>query len=79
MGVTKERLTNLERTIGSLQGRMQEMQWELRNADRRSLAERWWKGFLRATPRDTFMSACCNRRVRPNTKAVDYAGARNQH
>lgn len=79
MGVTKERLTNLERTIDSLQGRVQEMQWELRNADRRSLAERWWKSLLGATPRNTFMSACCNQRVRPNTKAVDYAGTRNQY
>ena len=78
MGLTKERLMNLERTIDSLEGRVQEMQSELRQADRRSVAERWWKSFLGGTPRNTFMSACCNRRVRPNTKAVDYAGTRNQ-
>ena len=79
MGVTKERLTSLQRTIDSLEGRVQEMQWELRHADRRSLTERWWRNFLRVTPRNTFMSACCNRRVRPNTKAVNYAGTGNQY
>jgi hypothetical protein len=79
MGATKERLTTLERTIDSLEGRVQEMQWELRHADRRSPAEKWWKSFLRVTPRNTFMSSCCNRRVRPNTKAVNYAGTGNQY
>ena len=79
MGMTKERLTSLERTIDSLEGRIQEMQWELRQAERGSLAERWWRSLLRVTPRNTFMSSCCNRRVRPNTKAVNYAGTRNQY
>jgi hypothetical protein len=79
MGATKERLTTLERTIDSLEGRVQEMQWELRHAGRRSTAERWWKNLLRVTPRNTFMSSCCNRRVRPNTKAVNYAGTGHQY
>ena len=29
VGVTKERLIDLQRTVDSLQGRVQDMQWEL--------------------------------------------------
>jgi hypothetical protein len=72
-GMTKERLLDLQRTVDTLQGRVQEMQWELRHAERRS-TERWWRNLLGVRQGDAFMSACCNRRVRPNTKVVDYAG-----
>jgi hypothetical protein len=71
--LTKKRLTDLQRTVDTLQGRIQEMQWELRQAERRS-TERWWRNLLAARQGDTFMSACCNRRVRPNTKVMNYAG-----
>ena len=33
--MTKERLLDLQRTVDTLQGRVQEMQWELRQAERR--------------------------------------------
>jgi len=72
-GMTKERLLDLQRTVDTLQGRVQEMQWELRHAERRS-TERWWRNLLGVRQGDAFMSACCNRRVRPNMKVVDYAG-----
>ena len=72
-GMTKERLLDLQRTVDTLQGRVQEMQWELRHAERRS-TERWWRNLLGVRQGDAFMSTCCNRRVRPNTKVVDYAG-----
>lgn len=72
-GMTKERLLDLQRTVDTLQGRVQEMQWELRQAERRS-TERWWRNLLGVRQGDAFMSTCCNRRVRPNTKVVDYAG-----
>ena len=80
MGATKEeRLMNLQRTVDTLQGRVQDMQWELRHAQRRTLSERWWRNLLGTRQANTFMSACCNRRVRPNTKmVVDHAGARNE-
>jgi hypothetical protein len=77
-GVTKERLMDLQRTVDSLQGRVQDMQWELRQAAPRPLSERWWKNLLRARSSNAFMSACCNRRVRPNTKMVQYAGTRSE-
>jgi len=74
---TKERLMDLQRTVETLQGRMQEMQWQLRQAQRRSLSERWWSNLLRIRQDNAFMLACCNRRVRPNTKMVNYAGTRS--
>jgi hypothetical protein len=76
MGMTKERLLDLQRTVDTLQGRVQDMQWELRHAKRDSLAERWWRHLLGGQG-NAFMSACCNRRVRPNTKMVDHAATRN--
>ncbi len=78
MEATNERLIDLQRTVQTLQGRVQDMQWELRQAQRRSLSERWWKTLL-GSRQKAFMSACCNRRVRPNTKMVDYAGTRSEH
>lgn len=78
MGATKARLMDLQRTVDTLQGRVQDMQWELRQAQRRSLSERWWKNLLSSRQSNAFMSACCNRRVRPNTKMVDYAGTRSE-
>jgi len=75
MGATKEeRLMNLQRTVDTLQGRVQDMQWELRHAQRRTLSERWWRNLLGTRQANTFMSACCNRRVRPNTRMMVYAG-----
>ena len=73
MGATKERLMDLQRTVDTLQGRVQDMQWELRHAQRRTLSERWWRNLLGTRQANTFMSACCNRRVRPNTRMMDYA------
>ena len=79
MAATKERLMDLQRTVDTLQGRVQDMQWELRQTQRHSLAQRWWRNLLGARQGDAFMSACCNRRVRPNTKMVDYAVTRSEH
>jgi hypothetical protein len=75
---TKERLVDLQRTVETLQGRLQDMQWELRQSQRRSLGELWWRNLLGVRKSNAFMSACCNRRVRPNTKMVDYAGTRSE-
>ena len=78
MGATKERLMDLQRTVETLEGRVQDMQWQLLQAQRSSLTERWWRNLLGVRQNNAFMSACCNRRVRPNTKMVDYAGTRSE-
>jgi hypothetical protein len=78
IGATTERLRDLQRAVNTLQGCVQDMQWELRQSHRHSLAQRWWRNLLGARQGGAFMSACCNRRVRPNTKTVDYAVTRNE-
>jgi hypothetical protein len=78
MRATKERLVDLQRTVETLQGHLQDMQWQLRQSQRRSSSEGWWKNLLGARHSNAFMSACCNRRVRPNTKMVDHAGTRSE-
>ena len=74
MEATKERLIDLQRTVETLQGRMQEMQCQLRQAQQPPLTGRWWSTLLGARRDNAFMSACCNRRARPNTKMVNYVG-----
>ncbi len=54
-GITKERLVVLQRTVDTLQGRIQEMQCELRQAKRRPLSERWWKNLLGERSSNAFM------------------------
>ena len=71
---TKEQLMDLERTIGALSGRLRDMQWELQQAKAGSLTERFWKNLMSPWQGSEFMSAVCNRRVRPNTKVVDHVG-----
>ena len=71
---TKEQLMDLERTIGALSGRLRDMQWELQQAKAGSLTERFWKNLMSPWQGSEFMSAVCNRRVRPNTKVVDHIG-----
>ena len=77
MTMTNEQLLDLQRTVDKLQGHVQDMQCELRVANR-TPAERWWRSLLGAKQGNPFMSACCNRRVRPNTKMVAYAAATHQ-
>ena len=73
-GITKDRLMELERTVDALNGRLRDMQWELQQAKAGSLTEWFWKNVVSLSHGNTFMSAVCNRRVRPNNKVVDYAG-----
>ena len=74
MTATKERLMDLERTVDTLNGRLQDMQWKLRQAQGHSLTERLWQNLIGPRQSRQFMSAVCNRRVRPNTKMVNYVG-----
>ena len=70
----KERLMNLERTVAALNGQLRAMQWDLQQTRSGSLAERFWRALLTPPQGSEFMSAVCNRRARPNTKAVDHVG-----
>jgi len=73
-GITKDRLMDLERTVDALNGRLRDMQWELQQAKTGSLTEWFWRNVMSPSQGNEFMSAVCNRRVRPNSKVVDYAG-----
>ena len=79
MTATKERLMDLERTVDTMNGRLRDMQWELRQAKGHSLTERLWKNLIGFRQGTEFMSAVCNRQVRPNTKMVDYVGTTIRH
>jgi hypothetical protein len=74
MTATKERLMDLERTVDTLNEQLRDMQWQLRQAKRHSLRERFWKNLRGSWQGSEFMSAVCNRQVRPNTKMVNYVG-----
>ena len=79
MTATKERLMDLERTVDTMNGRLRDMQWELRQAKGHSLTERLWKNLIGFRQGSEFMSAVCNRQVRPKTKMVDYVGTTTRH
>jgi hypothetical protein len=74
--VTKERLMDLERLVDALNGELRNMQSELRQVKSGSLTERLWRNLMSPMQANDFMSAVCNRRVRPNTKVVSHDGAR---
>ena len=70
------RLVDLERTVDSLNGRLREMQGELYRVKAEPLPVRLWRNLASLKGRQEFMSAVCNRRVRPNTKMVSHADPR---
>jgi hypothetical protein len=74
-GVATGRLVDLERMVDSLNGQLREMQWELYRAKAEPLPVRLWRTLM-PHKGDAFMSAVCNRRVRPNTKVVSHVGSR---
>ena len=71
-----ERLVDLERTVDSLNGQLREMQWKLYRAKEEPLPVRLWRNLVSFKGGQEFMSAVCNRRVRPNTKMVPHADPR---
>ena len=71
-----ERLGDLERTGGSLNGQLRKMQWDLYRAKAEPLSTRLWRNLVSLKGGQEFMSAVCNRCVRPNTKVVSYADPR---
>ena len=71
-----ERLGDLERTVDSLNGQLRKMQWDLYRAKAEPLSARLWRNLVSLKGGQEFMSAVCNRCVRPNTKVVSYADPR---
>lgn len=69
--VNRNRLLYLEHTVQQLNGRLREMQGELRQVKVRSTTTRWWSTWMGAKPEDLYMSAVCDRRIRPNRKVND--------
>ncbi len=72
--VETDRLVDLERTVDSLNAQLREMQWELCRAKAKPLSVRLWKNLVNFKGGQEFMSAVCNRHVRPNTKMASHAG-----
>jgi len=71
-----DRLVDLERTIDSLTGQLQEVRCELHQAKVQPLPVRFWRNFVRLKSGQEYMSAVCSRKVRPNTKVGSYASSR---
>ena len=71
-----ERLIDLERTVDSLNGQVRKMQWDLYRAKAEPLPVRLWRNLVSLKGGQEFMSAVCNRRIRPNTKMVSHADPR---
>lgn len=70
--VMTDRLGDLERTVDSLNGQLREVQWDLQQTKAEPLAIRLWRTLLPHKGGGLFMSAECNRRIRPNTKVVSH-------
>ena len=71
-----DRLVDLKRTVDSLNGQLREMQWELCRAKAEPLPVWLWRNLVRLKGGQEFMSAVCNRRVRPNTRMVFHVDSR---
>jgi len=71
-----DRLVDLERTVDSLNGQLRKMQWDLYRAKAEPLLVRLWRNLVSLKGGQEFMSAVCNRCVRPNTKKMSYADPR---
>lgn len=71
-----ERLIDLERTVDSLNGQLRKIQWDLYRVKAEPLPARIWRNMVSLKGGQQFMSAVCNRRVRPNTKMVSHADPR---
>jgi hypothetical protein len=71
-----ERLVDLERTVDYLNGQLRKMQWDLYRAKAEPLPVRLWRSLVNHKGGQEFMSAVCNRCVRPNTKRISYANPR---
>ena len=70
------RLVDLERTVDLLNGQVRKMPGELHRAKAVPITIRLWRNLLGRKGEQKFMSAVCNRSVRPNTKLVSHVEPR---
>ena len=61
----QDQFLNLQRTVDALSEQLREAQWELQHKN-----EPFWKSLGFRNGASEFMSAVCNRRIRPNIKAA---------
>ncbi|HKY72644.1 MAG TPA: hypothetical protein VJL88_12060 [Nitrospira sp.] len=61
----QDEFLDLQRTVDELSEQLREVQWELQHKN-----EPFWKGLGFRKGASEFMSAVCNRRIRPNVKAA---------
>ncbi|THJ21462.1 MAG: hypothetical protein CAF45_011560 [Nitrospira sp. CG24E] len=71
-----DRLADLKRTVDVLNGQLREAQGELYRVKAEPLLVWLWRNLVSVKGRQAFMSAVCNRRVRPNTRMVLHADPR---
>ena len=76
MSIAKDRLWELERTVSVLNGQLREMQSELQQTKGSTIKGRLWGNWMRSE--GIYMSAVCNRRIRPNTKVTHHASRNSQ-
>ena len=70
------RLADLKRTVDLLNGQLREVKGELYRVKAEPLFVWLWRNLVSVKGRQDFMSAVCNRRVRPNTRMVLHADPR---
>ncbi len=73
----RERLVDLEQTVNFLNGQLREVQWKLGRPKADRLPARLWRTLVNPKGGQEFMSAVCNRQVRPNTKMVPHVDPRS--
>ena len=71
-----DRLADLKRTVDLLNGQLREVKGELYRVKAEPLFVWLWRNLVSVKGRQDFMSAVCNRRVRPNTRMVLHADPR---
>jgi hypothetical protein len=72
-----DRLRELERTVKALNGQLRHMQSEFQQVKAASIRERLWDRWIGPWQSRLYMSAVCNRYIRPNTKVThDFAHGR---
>ncbi len=72
------RLMDLERVVEMLNGQLRALQQELHKATRWSSGGQLRQNLLSLRRNHLFMSAICNRRIRPNTKEPLHGASRTR-
>ncbi|MFO0705502.1 MAG: hypothetical protein U0412_01505 [Nitrospira sp.] len=73
--LVSDRLFEVERAVKAFDGQLREARLGLAATRTAPLTTRLWRNLIGARFQDIYMSAVCNRNVRPNTKIVSHVGA----